>query len=411
MQPQSCGSIGSVNPSLPRILLSHRYYAPDTSPYGLMLQAIAEGLVSNFDPHVYTLQPTYASDAVDRRVAGRETVAGVTVRRGKALQETTLLRRLVNDLFYCIGLVAHCRRVRPEVIMISTMPPVIGALATWVGAQLVRSKLVYYMLDIYPESIGVSRGKALSAFLRGVRVVDTFICNQCDSIVTLSSDMQRTITNRGIATAIAIINTFELPARRQASGQVVEPLPDRPGLHILFAGNVGKHQNLGTCVRAVHESARRSPVHLTIMGEGSALDSLKEIVNECPDNCVSFLPRQSVEIAKAAMRQADINLVSLAEGMLGVAYPSKVTTILAQGSPILAIVEPESELGQTVASTHLGWTLDNRKSSSELAGDISDLVERTDELLAIRQTCRERAPEWSLANRVETWRQHLLRAL
>ena len=51
---------------------------------------------------------------------------------------------------------------------------------------------------------------------------------------------------------------------------------------------------------------------------------------------------------------ADLALVSLKPGIYRAAYPSKTLTYLGLGVPILAMIEPESELAQTLHIRRLG---------------------------------------------------------
>ena len=55
------------------------------------------------------------------------------------------------------------------------------------------------------------------------------------------------------------------------------------------------------------------------------------------------------------MGRASLNLVSLQPGIYRVAYPSKTPSIISRGAPILAVIEPESALGQMVASEGVGY--------------------------------------------------------
>jgi hypothetical protein len=55
------------------------------------------------------------------------------------------------------------------------------------------------------------------------------------------------------------------------------------------------------------------------------------------------------------MRRADFGIVSLAPDVYRYAYPSKSMTYLWAGCPVIAVVEPASELARTVRDRRLGY--------------------------------------------------------
>jgi glycosyltransferase involved in cell wall biosynthesis len=70
---------------------------------------------------------------------------------------------------------------------------------------------------------------------------------------------------------------------------------------------------------------------------------------------VYFFDHQSIDVAKAAMHQADAGFVSLLPDMYRYAYPSKTMTYLEQGCPLIVAVEPESELARDVVNGGYGY--------------------------------------------------------
>ena len=64
--------------------------------------------------------------------------------------------------------------------------------------------------------------------------------------------------------------------------------------------------------------------------------------------------------------QGDLGVVSLAPGVIRAAYPSKTLSYLRQGTPILALVEGDSELAATVREERIGVQVE--------PGDVDGLV-------------------------------------
>lgn len=59
---------------------------------------------------------------------------------------------------------------------------------------------------------------------------------------------------------------------------------------------------------------------------------------------VSFLPYQPKELLPHSLGFADVGIVSLSEGITGLAVPSKLYGLMSAGKPIVANVPAESEV-------------------------------------------------------------------
>jgi glycosyltransferase involved in cell wall biosynthesis len=65
-------------------------------------------------------------------------------------------------------------------------------------------------------------------------------------------------------------------------------------------------------------------------------------------------PYQPFETLNDSLNACDVSLVTIAKGIEGISFPSKLYSSLAVGKPILAISEPGSELQQMVEASGAG---------------------------------------------------------
>jgi hypothetical protein len=97
-----------------------------------------------------------------------------------------------------------------------------------------------------------------------------------------------------------------------------------------------------------------------MMGEGDAKPGLERLVAAAPADRrdrVTLLPHGTTAQAREVMRGADLGLVSLMPGVIAYAYPSKTASYLSEGLPVLAAVEPDSELAKDVVAWGVGGVL------------------------------------------------------
>ncbi len=141
---------------------------------------------------------------------------------------------------------------------------------------------------------------------------------------------------------------------------------------VLYAGNVGLSQSLDLVLDAARRHRHRDDVVFVINGGGSALDGLRRRAAEL-DN-VRFVPMQPRERLPEVLATGDIHLVPLKRGLARSSVPSKLYSILAAGRPVLASVDPGTEVATTVERSGAGLAVPPE--------DPDAFCEALDELLA-----------------------------
>lgn len=374
-----------------RVLVVHRYFWPDTPPYASMLRDIAERWAE--DGHavdVLSTQPSYKPGSAIPRRPRVERVGRLRVRRVGLLREHgRRAARLLNVAWFPVrtALAVLLRRRPYDVVMTSTVPPVLLAGLTCRAARARGGRFVYHCMDIHPEIGRISGDFANPLLYRLLLRVDRATCRRAAAVVVLSTDMAASVRRRGSTARTVVVNNFELGARADGAH------PSAPGadgrLRIVFTGNVGRFQGLETVLDALGRT--RAPVSLTIMGEGASVGALREQAAGLSGAPVTFLPHGDVAAARALIASADLGLVSLTSGIYRYAYPSKTMTYLAEGCPVLAVLEPDAELADLLRRDGLGVTAPAGDADA-LAAVLDRLSADPDELGRIRETARRCGP-------------------
>jgi len=371
-----------------KVLLVHRYFWPDSPPYATMLKCIAENLArEGKDVTVFSTQPSYKKNTSKSDQVHIETVNGVNIIRKKVwgYDSNNLLYRVYNTATFLVKLVAHILVApRYDIVMMSTVPQVVGPFVTAVVARVKGARFFYHCQDIHPEALkfgGLVKSDLLFNLLMAVDKATLVLASK---VIVLSDDMKLTLSNRlpVIATKISVINNFELPdfASRDESFSSLSPKGSK--FRVLFAGNVGHFQGLELLIDAMLNLKDNRDIELIVLGDGDSKSFLKEKVVELGLNNVSFFGHQKLGVAKAMIREADLCLVTLAPDIYRCAFPSKTITILAQGTPLLVCVEKESSLASMVLDNDLGYHCEIRVSQDISARIFAAYLEsgRYDEL-------------------------------
>jgi colanic acid biosynthesis glycosyl transferase WcaI len=339
-----------------KVLLTHRYFVPDSSPYGVILQKIAKELAAaGHEVKVFTSRPSYGRDPA--KAPHRELMGDVAVRRLWVFSEASRnpVARLFNVLLYCLALFFCVQRTRADVVTAGTFPPVLAAWSASLAARLSGARFIYHVQDIHPEVSAYSGGRLGRGLpARLLTALDNQTLRRADAIVTLSEDMADTLRARGLgALPITLINNPAL----EPDGAPIAPPPElvKPAgtTRVIFAGNLGRFQNLPLLAEGVAQCFDAHPeLELMFLGDGVALPELKARWGAHPQ--VRFAPFLPFAQARGIIGGADIGLVSLSANIYRVAYPSKVSTYLDLGLRILAMVEPESQLARELEQRGTG---------------------------------------------------------
>jgi N-acetylglucosaminyldiphosphoundecaprenol N-acetyl-beta-D-mannosaminyltransferase len=130
-------------------------------------------------------------------------------------------------------------------------------------------------------------------------------------------------------------------------------------MRVINIGNIGRSQGLPRLIRAFEESAklRALGAKLVITGGGGTSEEVREAITTT-DNRVEFLGMLPREGLMGEIDRASVGIVSHRPGLVEFNLPSKLNNYMARGLPVLASVDPESEVAQIVRDSGAGWVTD-----------------------------------------------------
>lgn len=344
-----------------KILIVHRYFWPDQANCGQILWHVAQHL--QFKGHqvdILSSLPSRNHNSNKIQAKKVETVKQVNITRINLSSEAGRpLVRIFNALKLGIMTNYLALQNKYDVIISTTVPPILSGFFSSVAALLNKSRLYYFCMDLYPEVGKISGDFSNPILFKLLEKIDNWNCKQADSIIVHSSDMKRTLeqrkTNKKLK--IEIINNFSVPSENKLENDLkIKDLNKQNKLTIIFAGNVGRFQRLDKIVDAMSLIKSRSDIELIIMGDGVAKKDLKKQVKKTSAN-VTFFDHQPINIVKDTIKKADIGLVTLMPNTYKYAYPGKVMTYLEQGRPFISTIEPESELAITMKNEGFGFSV------------------------------------------------------
>ena len=360
-----------------KILFFYQHFWPDSPPDANMLRVLGTGLFEkDKQVNVLTAQPSYKTSDREIKRASREELDGISVTRLTSIPGANYLKpvrqfaKMIFPIRAFLHIVLHrLFGSRSDVIVATTIPPVINGFFGLLSARVSGARFVYHMQDIYPE-IGVTGGlwREKSWRHKFLLKLDAMTASCADRCVVLSSDMRSALLNRGLhADRIFIINNFPHPkfddelSHKADNEQNVASvnLGGDARYKVIFAGNLGRFQGLDTLLLGfLSLDFDRFDFDLHFLGEGAMSDQLKQLAGR--NSRVFFHGHVCYAKARLLIGACDAGIVSVRQGVYKYAYPSKTLSYFDLGLPVLAVVEQESELASDIEEHRLGIVASSR---------------------------------------------------
>ncbi|MBK9063688.1 MAG: glycosyltransferase family 4 protein [Acidobacteria bacterium] len=222
-------------------------------------------------------------------------------------------------------------------------PPLTVGIAAWLIARWRGIPFVYDVQDVWPESVEASGFVRRRWVLRLLEAVERFVYAQADHILVVTDGAKANLVAKGVDEARLTVTPgwvedaeFEpvSAVRREAARH---ELGGDGTFVVLFTGNLGVVQDLGTLVLAARE-LRGTGVRIALAGDGSDRERLEALARsvECADALV-FLGRRPRDEMPALMAAADALVVTLKASTLAeFVVPSKTYAYLAAARPVLS---------------------------------------------------------------------------
>ena len=374
-----------------RVVMLNQYYVPDVASTGHLLHELAMDLVSRgIQVSVITSRPSYGPRETWQPCPRREFSHGVDVTRmyTTRFSKDRLFGRVLNSLTFLAPLTAKMlfRRRRGEVFLYTTNPPYLGVIGAFVSL-LRRHPYVILLHDSYPQlAVWVGKIKAGGLIDRVWHRFNRFIYQRARKTIVLCQAAKRLVCetyNIDPALVHVIPNWADKDklhpkpkseSRFAREYQLVNPFT------VLYSGNLGLYYEFETILQAA-DMLKGENFRLVFIGAGGRRAFIEEQIRARQLVNTLLLPYQPFHNLPDSLSACDASLVTIAKGIEGISFPSKLYTSLAVGKPILALSEDWSELREVVESNDVGHWFP--------LGDAAGLANQIRRMMTDPKRCRE----------------------
>lgn len=305
----------------------------------------------------------------DGEVPVEEVHEGIKIKRLKYLQlkRSNFIGRLINYFSFTFAVFLRFLSLRNyKSIIVYSNPPVLPLIAAW-ASRLFKTKMIFVSYDIYPEMAHITKSISENGLIsRMMQFINKRIYKNVNKVVALSNEMKE----------------YLLQHREQLKEQQVEVIPNwydakpiedasnsywnnkfvdlKPSENLIvsYFGNMGICQDLDTILEAIRRLKNNDEIRFAFAGHGNKMDQLrKSIKEEHLDKAVvyDFLHGQDFQ---DALNISDVFLVSLFDGLTGLAVPSKTYSYMMAGKPVIAIMGVHSDISKDLLENKAGFAME-----------------------------------------------------
>jgi colanic acid biosynthesis glycosyl transferase WcaI len=356
-----------------------------------MTRIVSELAARGHELHVVTSLPWYRNHAIEPGWGGRlwrteKTEWGSIIRvhpfPGKS--KSNLLRRALGFIAfsYAVGIRSvHADGLPFKVDGVLAMsPPLTLGLTGWFTKIIRRAPLVFNIQDVFPDAAIQTGAISSKKIIATAKWLERMSYQRSDAVVLLSQDLRANIANKidkKFHQRLHVIPNFVdthaiIPQDRMTAYRSELGIGDQ--LVVMYAGNVGFSQSLNLVVDA---AAKFPDIAFVINGDGAARKKLEQDCARLTN--VYFGDYQPIERLSEVLATGDIHVVPLRAGLASVSVPSKSYSILAAGRPMLAAIDPGTEIPNMLRQSGAGVAVEPDNSTAFIEA-LSQLVSRREQL-------------------------------
>src|SRR5690606_7397833 len=246
-----------------------------------------------------------------------------------------------------------------------------------------RAPLVFNIQDVFPDA-AVRTGAITNRWvIRVAAWLERWSYARAAAVTVLSDDLamnvRAKVSDRRRDTVHVIPNFVDTdrigPADRMTAYRSELGIGSEPV--VLYAGNVGFSQSLDLVIAA----ARQCPdVAFVVNGDGAARRELEQAASGLPN--VRFAGYQPVARLGEVLATGDVHVVPLRAGLGDVSVPSKTYSSLAAGRPVLAAIDPVTEIPRLLDAAGAGVAV-GPDDPDAFVGALRDLLADRDAMTAL----------------------------
>jgi glycosyltransferase involved in cell wall biosynthesis len=328
----------------------------------------------------------------------KEIHKNIEIKRLKYIQlkRSNFIGRLINYFSFTFFVALRFKEFRNyKAVIVYSNPPVLPLIAA-LAQRIYKVKMIFVSYDVYPEMAYITNTIRENSLISKIMTfVNKIVFKHVNKVVALSNDMKAYLLKHRSNLSVDQINVIPNWYEDKGTPDTKESIRNhqlysikRDGKFVVsYFGNMGICQDLETLIEAIRNFKGNSKIQFLFAGHGNKMNLLKQIIkDEKLENVLvfDFLHGQDYQ---DALNISDCFVVSLAEGLTGLAVPSKTYSYMMAGKPVISIMDTDSDIARDLTNNNAGYAIEVGESE-QLINAIKELQGDTNKLIKMGGNCR-----------------------
>lgn len=361
-----------------------QHFYPELVSTGLHMTELTtklHALYPNYDITVFCSYPS-KKDFQNKSISKEELYKGVNIIRSSNIgkEHGNIIQRLIFGLFYFFNALLYTFKNRRnfDLIISTTNPPFIGLIPS------IIKKIPFLLIvhDIYPDTpIRLGLLSKNSPIVWVWKKINNKIYKSVNRAIVIGTDMEQIIKqklHKRDHYKITLIHNW-------SDSEQIHAIPENENLFLknhpqlknkkilLYSGNMGRTHNIEVILQAAQDLGYRDDVAFVFIGGGHKRKIVENHIHNCTVQNVTLLPYQPFEMLGHVLSSATLSFVCLDKEFSGLSVPSKSYGIMASKTPLIGILDNQSEIAQTILKYNCG-IVHNVDTSIKLSDSIESLL-------------------------------------
>lgn len=333
----------------------------EKSPFNHLFKDILEGWLNAGHEVVRIVACENITDENYKMGIESDNISYIPVQRKKA-KKSNIIVRYLRDTWTNIRMARMLKKLKDIDILFED----VSYSSYWSIREAKKKKLrvISMLQDVWPDNAVasglISNGGLVYNFFEGWQKK---VYKKSDKIVCISDDMKAFIVGKDVPEEkIDVIynwgytdETVDIPWSENAFVQKYQL--DKNLFYAVYAGNIGRMQNVELIIRAADRLQDEEDIRFLIIGDGVNRENIEKLVGEMKLKNVMFLPMQPSEMATSIYSAASVNIIPLVEGGVNTALPSKTGVVLSCGRPTIFCFGENTRFGKHLQEMRGGFAV------------------------------------------------------
>lgn len=295
------------------------------------------------------------------------------------VNKNNFVLRFIGEVRYSIKCTQVLRVINDVDAIFLQSNPVAGFFALFLNL-FKKTPLLYNVQDIFPDDVlYVKKWSRSNIVYRILKFTQLYAYKNANSLITISEDMKQNMEDSGIpANKIDVVYNWSYSDQKiqipfSSNKFVSKYRLSGEKFRVLYAGNIGKKQNVDVIIDAARILKSNSNIEFLLVGDGD-VDYYKKISQDENLN-ISFYPLQDSRYAEDVYSCADVIIITLKKGIIYTALPSKTATCLRLDKNIIFCIDIESKFAELISKYSNTYICDC-DDSTQLSKLLSSLADK-----------------------------------